>query len=194
MGILLKQFNGSTVSAQDDAILYDLQINENGILRGCGLTFLGANQVRIAEGRGILKGRIFVIEEEILLVAMSNLGTRDGRIFLHMDLLNTEEPIKIQTVVANKLPAIIENENCNYESGIYEMELATYSANEIAISNLLTTFKIVKNEVTESDIAAILNGTWSEDKNYEDPDKDYIVASDADIQDVLDSLFQEDAV
>ncbi|MEG2101741.1 MAG: hypothetical protein RRY99_09540 [Flavobacterium sp.] len=171
MAILLKQFNGSTVSAQDDAILYDLQINENGIIRGCELTFLGANQVRLSEGRGILKGRIFVIEEETLLVAMSNAGSKKGRIFLHMDLLNTGEPIKIQSIVESTLPVLVENEKCNYESGVYELELATYSANEIAINNLVSTFKIIKNEATEADIAAILDGTWSETKNYEDPIK-----------------------
>lgn len=143
MSIQLIRFNGMNVTPKDDAILYEKALPINGIFYGCDLTFMGANKVHLAAGRGIYKGRDFTIEEQDLNVELSSSGEKLGRIYIRIDLKNAIEPISIRSITASTLPALIDDENFNTELGIGELELATYTAEELKINNLKETFTYV---------------------------------------------------
>lgn len=136
MPISLKQYAGSLITPTDDALLYDFILSEQtGILEGCTVTHLGANQLQVSAGRGIIRGRVFVIEQETVLANVSTSGTINGRLIVRVDLENTEAPISFTTQTATALPALVQ-EDINRDGSIYELPLVTYQVTEILISNL----------------------------------------------------------
>lgn len=137
--IELKQFNGMTVTPNDDAIMYDVMFGENGLISGCDVTYLGSNQIQIAAGRGIIKGRQWVSQQTTINVTLAESGELNGRIYIHMNLADTESPIKIMHETAETLSDLTQDENCNTTNGIYEIELATYTASVLTVSNLKKT-------------------------------------------------------
>lgn len=143
MSIELKQFDGSTITPKDDAIMYEILTGVSGIISGCDLTAMGGGVIKIGSGRGIIKGRQFVVQEESISVELSAEGDKLGRIYFHMDLSNDTAPIQILFVTADELPELIQDVNCNETNGIYDMELATYSASTLAISELKKTALII---------------------------------------------------
>lgn len=144
----MNRYNGAQVTPLDDARLNQIVYVENGILVGCALSHLGANQVRIEAGTGILKGRDYEVAQETLLVQLATSGTMPGRIYIKCDLANTVTPIQILSVCASTLPALVQNPNFNEVNGIWEEELATYTASTTAISGLTTKFKRLTSVVT----------------------------------------------
>ena len=134
--ITLKTYTGQNINPADDAILFDRIIGASGKIEGCEITHLGANQLRIGTGRLIIKGRTVTVTEETIYANMATSGTVSGRLLIHMDLSNTEEPISFMTQAAASLPDLVQNEDCNLENGVYEIELATYQVSESAISGL----------------------------------------------------------
>lgn len=138
MSINLKQWIGATVTAKDDAIMYDQMSYTSGIIEGLDLTHLGTNQVSIGAGYGTLKGRLFEVTAETLGLALPS-GTGIGRIYFKMDL-SAETPIVIMSeATTGALRDLIQNENCNFENGTYEFELATYTASSVAITSITKT-------------------------------------------------------
>lgn len=134
----IKQYNGKIVTPRDDAILYDFMIYESGVFEGCEVTSLGANQLRVASGRGIIKGRVFVVEEEVILAKLSTSGSQKGRLLIRVDTANTDTPIVFDTQVAAALPALVQDD-INHDGTVYELPLATYDVNNVQISNLVPT-------------------------------------------------------
>lgn len=160
--ITLKQFDGSTVTPKDDAIMYDYFGGETGLLEGCDLTHTGAGQIRIGAGRGIIKGRQFVVQEHTINVTLSSDSDIPGRVYIRMDLSDTSEPVKILHVTAAVLPDLEQDENCNNDNGVYEIELGIYTASKLTISNLEKTIsrispKLAKNMVVDNpdDVGAV---------------------------------------
>ena len=145
--MILKQFDGAAVAPRDDAILYNAIIKKNGVFKGVEITHVGSNQLHITAGHGILKGRLWEQEEETIHCNLATSGTLKGRAYIHMDLTDMDSPIRIMTVADASLPELIQDEDCNYTNGIYEMELCTYDVTDLAISNL---------EVTYNNISGIL--------------------------------------
>lgn len=143
MSVILKQFDGGAISPRDDAILYNSIIQRNGIFNGCEITHLGANQLKITAGRGIIKGRTFEIEEMTVNCQLASYGTQKGRMYLRMELSNLETPIQIKTVAATSLPELVQEEDCNYTNGVYEMELCTYNVTDVLISELKMTYDAI---------------------------------------------------
>lgn len=143
MSVILKQFDGGAIAPRDDAILYNSIITRNGILNGCTITHLGANQIKITAGRGIIKGRMFEVEEMTVNCQLASAGTQKGRMYLRMELSNMENPAQIKTVAANTLPELVQEEDCNYTNGIYELELCTYDVTDTLLSNLETTYEVI---------------------------------------------------
>ncbi|MBD5480227.1 MAG: hypothetical protein HDR14_13210 [Lachnospiraceae bacterium] len=160
--ITLKQFDGSTVTPKDDAIMYDSFSGETGLLEGCDLTHTGAGQIRIGAGRGIIKGRQFVVQEHTINVTLSSDSDMPGRVYIRMDLSDTSEPVKILHVTAAVLPELEQDENCNNDNGVYEIELGTYTASKLTIDNLEKTIKRISPKLAKSmvidnpdDVAAV---------------------------------------
>ena len=142
----IKQFDGKTITPKDDALLYEFLVILSGVFEGCGVTHLGANQLKVASGRGIVRGRIFVIEEETLLATLSSSGSLKGRLLVRVDVSNTELPIRFVTQASAALPALVQ-EDINRGGNIYELSLATYDVDTLHISNLV----VVNNALVNSD-------------------------------------------
>lgn len=144
MGIDLKQYAGQTITAQDDAIMNDQFFGLNGVIAGCSLHFISVNVVNIKAGWGIIKGRLFKITETTLNCMLPN-NNGVGIIKIKMDLLNKDHPAEILSVavVGDVYPDLEQDEECNYNNGIYEIELARYTASPVAITDFKQTFELL---------------------------------------------------
>lgn len=147
MGIELKQYTGQTVTAQDDAIMNDQFYGLNGVIAGCNLQFISVNVVNIEGGWGIIKGRLFKITETTLKCMLpDNNGV--GIVKIKMDLLNKDNPLEIlsEAIAGDVYPDLEQDEACNYNNGVYEIELARYTASAVAITDFEQTFEILENQ------------------------------------------------
>lgn len=137
MGIVLKQFDEADVTPKDDALLYDFIINQSGIVEGCTVTHLGANQLQIAAGWGIIKGRIFVVTQETIYAQVADSGTKRGRLYIEVDIENTSAPAAIKNMRDATLPALVQ-EDINRDGTVYQLPLVEYDISTTAISNLVS--------------------------------------------------------
>lgn len=133
--IILKQFDGANVTPADDAALYAHLDARSGIISGVEIAHLGANQISIGAGRGIVCGRTFVIEAETVLATLSASGTQNGRLLLQIDLGNADAPASFITQAAAVLPDLVQ-EDLNEGGTLYQLVLATYTVNTTTISGL----------------------------------------------------------
>lgn len=131
--IILKQFDGANVTPADDAALYAHLDARSGIISGVEIAHLGANQISIGAGRGIVCGRTFVIEAETVLATLSTSGTQNGRLLLQIDLGNADAPASFITQAASVLPDLVQ-EDLNEGGTLYQLVLATYTVNTTTIS------------------------------------------------------------
>ena len=137
MGINLVTFAAQTVTPQDDALIYETALQESGMIYGGTVTIKSANVLHIAAGHGALCGRKFTIEETDVAVGLAPSGSLLGRIYIHMDLSDTGEPISFQTETANSLTPVIQQSDVNINNGVYEINLATFTVDTSTISNLV---------------------------------------------------------
>lgn len=137
MGITLKQFDDSIVTPKDDALLYDFMNGANGIALGCSVSFVSANQLQIAAGWGLIKGRMFAVSEQTIHATVSDSGTKRGRLIIKVDTGNITTPISFVTQMASVLPDLTQ-EDINSGGVIFELPLAEYDISEIEISNLIS--------------------------------------------------------
>lgn len=147
MGIEVKQFNGSSVTPKDDAVMYELIFQNYGIFNGCGISFLGVNKIMINSGRMIVKGRQVVITEETIAAQLSSGGTKKGRLYIRLDLSSPDNPASFLTQVADELPELIQQSDVNYNDGIFEIELCHYDVSETAISNIVESCPMITGSV-----------------------------------------------
>jgi hypothetical protein len=143
--IVLKTYKGGSVTPQDDAIIHQTVIGTNGIFKGCQVTYARGNVLHIAQGFGMIKGRFFEVYEcEVGVVLNSTTGTLQGRLYIHMDLSNTDEPLQILSETADVLTDLDVDEDVNYNDSSYDMELATFQVSRTGILNLEMTFETIK--------------------------------------------------
>lgn len=148
--IVLKTFAAGdegqgTVTPQDDALIYQNAVSVNGIFGGATVTLTGANTLHIASGFGIICGRFFEINESDISVQLSSSGTLSGRLKIHLDLNNADNPIEIVTETGSTLPALSGDSNININGGAFDMELCTFNVNELTISSVVNTFPTIDN-------------------------------------------------
>ena len=141
--VTLHTFDGGTVNAINDALLYDFIIGKNGIVTGATVTSASALLLHIDSGWGIIKGRIFSIEDETISVTPSTSGTIQGRLILQIDITNTTNPITFVTQAAATLPAL-QQEDINGNGTIFQLPIATYDVNEVTVSNLQMVAPVVE--------------------------------------------------
>lgn len=141
--VTLHTIDGGTVNAINDALLYDFIIGQNGIATGATVTSEGALLLHIDSGWGVIKGRIFSIEEETVSATPSTTGTVKGRLILQIDITNTTNPITFVTQAAATLPAL-QQEDINGNGTIFQLPIATYDVNEVAVSNLQMVAPVVE--------------------------------------------------
>ena len=142
--VTLHTVDGGTVNAINDALLYDFVIGQNGIATGATVTSEGALLLHIDSGWGVIKGRIFSIEAETVSATPSTSGTVKGRLILQIDITNTTDPITFVTQAAATLPAL-QQEDINNNGTIFQLPIATYDVNEVAVSNLQMVAPIISS-------------------------------------------------
>ena len=148
--LTLKQFTGSLVTPTDDALFYDFLLSgQCGIFEGCEVTHLGANQLRVSSGRGVILGRIFTAEEETIQAAVSPGGEVDGRLLIRVDMGNEEKPIEFVTQAETPLPELTQ-EDINRDGSVYELPLAVYKVTELLISGLERAAEPVQTPIDDS--------------------------------------------
>lgn len=154
--VTLHTIDGGTVNAINDALLYDFVIGQNGIATGATVTSEGALLLHIDSGWGVIKGRIFSIEAETVSATPSASGTVKGRLILQIDITNTTKPITFVTQAAATLPAL-QQEDINGNGTIFQLPIATYDVNEVAVSNLqmvATVVEAIKGRIDSARSAA----------------------------------------
>ena len=143
--IVLKTFKGGNVSPLNDAILWQTSIPGAGIFKGCEVTAARGNILHISQGYGIIKGRFFEVYENEVSVNLAETGqTLNGRLYIHMDLSNADEPIKIMTETAETLSSLLMDQNVNYNNSSYDLELAVFKVDAGGIRNLTQVFPSVQ--------------------------------------------------
>lgn len=156
MGINLVTFYDSTVTPQDDALIYENALPGSGMIYGGNVTIKNANTLHVTAGHGALCGRKFTIEETDVPVQLTSSGTLNGRLFIHMDLSNVDEPITLEVERASTLTPPVQQSNVNITDGIYEIDLATFQISTSTISNLVYIAPFIKsNEAREVIIAPV---------------------------------------
>ena len=135
MSITLKQFDGSIISPTDDAVLYAYLLGNSGVLSGCAVTSAGGAVLNIADGRGFICGRQFVIEAQAINATLPASGTANGRLLLQVDMTNTDTPATFVTQAETTLPTL-QQEDINASGTIYQLPLATYTASATQVSDL----------------------------------------------------------
>ena len=139
--IVLKTYKGGNVTPQDDAIIHETTVPVNGIFKGCEVSHARGNVLRISQGFGMIKGRFFEVYESEIAVQLSGAGqTLNGRIYIHMDLANLDEPIVILSKTAKELPDLDMDNDVNYNNSSYDIELASFTVTSAGIDNLTMTF------------------------------------------------------
>lgn len=131
-------YTGKTRTALHDAITFDVGVGGSGIFYGCEVTAAG-NVLTIGNGYGIIKGRVFEIQQEDFNVRLQDgVGVSYGHLILTLDLSNAENPLTLaltQDIYEN--PTLTKDENANYDSGIYQLEIATCAISSIEIADVV---------------------------------------------------------
>lgn len=142
--ISLITFAGSSVSPQDDAIVYESALGTGGIYYGCTTTLASSNTLHLAAGHGVICGRKFtVFESNIAVQLASSSTTLAGRLYIHLDLSNSGEPIQILTETGSTLTPPVTDQWVNITNGVYEFNLATFNVSTSTISNLVNVFPTI---------------------------------------------------
>lgn len=139
MAINLVTFAAQTVTPQDDALIYESALIGSGLIYGGLVTIKSANVLHVAAGHGALCGRKFTIEETDIPVSLTASGSLLGRIYVHMDLSDTDEPISFQIETDSTLTPVVQDADVNINNGVYEINLATFEVDTSTISNLVDT-------------------------------------------------------
>lgn len=143
--IVLKTFRGGNVSPLNDAIMWQTAIPGAGIFKGCEVTAARGNILHISQGYGIIKGRFFEMYENEQTVQLAETGsTLEGRVYLHMDLSNADEPIKIIAETGESFPSLLMDTNVNYNNSAYDLQLATFRVDAAGIIDLTQVFPAVQ--------------------------------------------------
>lgn len=132
MTTTLKQFQGSLVDPKDDARVYQFLGGVSGVVAGCVVTLYATNQLKVSDGWGFACGRVFVIEEEIVV---ANTAAAKGRIIVNIDLENIAKPACLATQSAAVLPALVQ-EDINADGTVFQLALAQYDIVSNTITNL----------------------------------------------------------
>lgn len=137
MGINLVTFAAQTVTPQDDALIYEKALQMSGMIYGGTVTIKSANILHVAAGHGALCGRKFTIEATDVPVALTPSGSLLGRIYIHMDLSDTGQPITFMVETGNSLTPVIQQSDVNINNGVYEINLATFDVDTSTLSNVV---------------------------------------------------------
>lgn len=134
--ISLSTFHNHNLTDQDHALFMQTVTSQSGLFYGCEVTLKDENTLHVSTGEGIACGRLFRIMDMDYPVELSASGDLLGRLYVHIDTALDDTPAQLMDVQGSTLPALIQEDDMNQSTGVYEIELATFSINELGISNL----------------------------------------------------------
>lgn len=147
--IVLKQNSGEVITAKDDRILYDLS-HTSGVINGCMCVGEGV-LIRVMAGYGVIKGALFEIKEHYVGVPQGvYTSAQKGQLILKVDY-SKEDPVSIVCDVGTERRALVQDENCNFNGGIYEIRLCQFevSTRGEAVNVFSTSQKALRFGITE---------------------------------------------
>ena len=144
--IKLVTYAGSIVTPQDDALIHETAIPKSGIIYGGKTTKKTNNTLHIAAGHGIVCGRKFTISECDVPVQLTGGASHNGRVYIHMDLSNSTNPIQILIETGTQLSSEIQQKDVNILNGVYEFNLATFMVDATTIYNVVDVFPVVSGK------------------------------------------------
>ena len=153
MPAIIKQYEGSVVSPKDDATLYRIFNEESGVIRGCALTYLGANQIRVDAGYVYICGRLVEIEEEVVPSPFSTEEGAAGELILKVDLLS-DTPARL---LARTPRQELVQEDINAGGEAYEYLIASYMVSDVAISGLTVEYEVISAGFSKDKILKTVN-------------------------------------
>lgn len=125
MSVKLITYNESLVTPIHDALIANAALLNNGVFFGCEATKLDANKIRISNGIGMIYGREFEVEAEEITIPLATSGTLEGMVYLHMDLANISEPLKIMTTTDSSFE-LVDNPLVNEQNGVSDLQLCYF--------------------------------------------------------------------
>ena len=144
--IKLVTYAGSIVTPQDDALIHETAIPKSGIIYGGKTTKKTNNTLHIAAGHGIVCGRKFTISECDVPVHLTGGASHNGRVYIHMDLSNSTNPIQILIETGTQLSSEIQQKDVNILNGVYEFNLATFMVDATTIYNVVDVFPVISGK------------------------------------------------
>ena len=109
------------------------------------MTYARGNVLHISQGFGMIRGRFFEVYETEIDVRLADVGeTLQGRVYIHLDLSNADEPIKILAQAAAELPPLDADVNINYNNSSYDLELAIFTVSSAGLDGLTKVFPTLK--------------------------------------------------
>lgn len=145
MSVNIITYTGRTRTAQHDAMTYDAAIGQSGILYGCEITATG-NTLTVGGGFGIIKGRVFQIEEEAITVPLTSSGSQSKCLVLTLDLSNSEHPLAL--AVQSGDYTLTQDADANFDTGIYQIKLATFTVTSVEITDVYMTYDRVHGGIS----------------------------------------------
>lgn len=150
MSVNIVTYTGKTRTAQHDAMTYDAAIGQSGVFYGCDITAAG-NTLTVGGGFGIIKGRVFEIEEESITVPLASSGTQNKMLVLTLDLSNSSEPLALS--VQNSTYELTQDADTNFDAGIYQIRMATFKVTSVEITDVYMTYDRVHGGVSVVNVA-----------------------------------------
>lgn len=136
MAITLLTWDTGEIIPMMDAIIQDVGVGESGILYGCTVSAIG-NALNVSAGYGLIKGRLFQVESTDISVTLAPDSNLVGRLYIKLDLSNSETPISIEVATGNELYTLTQEDDANYTDGTYEISLATFTVSTSEITDIV---------------------------------------------------------
>lgn len=159
MAISLVTYDGAELSARDHAMLGQAAVGVGGIIYGCAAAASGLSAVSIADGIGVLYGRIFHITAQTLDVTLPS-AAHKGEVYVAIDLSNTETPISLDVRTAASLLPMESDEDFNWADGLAYLPIATFDVSPSGVTNVLSVNRIGEAEQEEGASGNTLHTTW----------------------------------
>ena len=163
MSVNIVTYTGKTRTAQHDAMTYDAAIGQSGILYGCEITATG-NTLTVGGGFGIIKGRVFQIEEEAITVPLASSGSQSKCLVLTLDLSNSEHPLAL--AVQSGDYTLTQDADANFDTGIYQIKLATFTVTSVEITDVYMTYDRVHGGISVVNVTGTSRDQFVDPGNY----------------------------
>ena len=163
MSVNIITYTGKTRTAQHDAMTYDAAIGQSGILYGCEITATG-NTLTVGGGFGIIKGRVFQIEEEAITVPLASSGSQSKCLVLTLDLSNSEHPLAL--AVQSGDYTLTQDADVNFDAGIYQIKLATFTVTSVEITDVYMTYDRVHGGISVVNVTGTSLDQFVDPGNY----------------------------